>query len=148
MSPQKATRKKRTTNQNSFRSHRELLDKVSSKNASINKSIKFKETELGYHYELKIPGYVKEDFYFYLSPPHLIITTGRSEGKNRLNEDSDTKRKHSYCYPSAFFKVYVPLPNKPIKNEVTVNYKNEVLVFDLYKLKPSKTVNLNFKRRF
>ena len=24
--------------------------------------IKFNETELGYHYELKIPGYIKEDF--------------------------------------------------------------------------------------
>jgi HSP20 family molecular chaperone IbpA len=92
--------------------------------------IKFKETELGYHYELKIPGYIKEDFRFYISKNQLVITTEKEKNVEAVVD----KEKHSYCYPSVLFKMTVPLPKKPIEKKITVEYRNEVLYFSLYKL--------------
>lgn len=90
--------------------------------------IKFKETELGYHYELRIPGYIKEDFRFYISRNQLVITTE----KEKIPDAADSE-KHSYCYPSALFKTTVALPKMPIKKKITVEYRDETLYFSLYK---------------
>ncbi len=95
---------------------------------SDKKELKTHETDLGYHYELKIPGYVKEDFRFFISRNDLVITT---EKEKKTIETDGTKR--SYCYPSALFKMNIPLPKKAIKKEIHVDYIDEVLSFDLLK---------------
>lgn len=97
-------------------------NRYTSKNIK-NTNLRIKETESTFHYELKIPGYVKEDFNFYVSQDYLVVTTGRS----KMNGVGNKNSKHSYCYPSAYFKINIPLPSKYIKNEILVNYKNEIL---------------------
>lgn len=103
--------------------------KASSKLETDNFSIK--ESETGFHYELKIPGYIKDDFNFYISGNHLVLTTDKSKC---MMPDVVKSLKHSYCYPSAYFKKIIPLPNKLIKKEISVAYKDEVLSFDLFKI--------------
>jgi HSP20 family molecular chaperone IbpA len=90
-----------------------------------SKDVQIKETDSGFHYELKIPGYIREDFRFYISNNDLVVTT--EKGKTE-------KGKHAYCYPSAYFKKRFPLPHNVNRNEIKVDYMNEVLCFDLYKL--------------
>lgn len=87
-------------------------------------TVQIKETESGFHYELKIPGYIKEDFRFYVSDNDLVVTTEKR---------SVEKGKHSYCYPSALFKRRFPLPYSVKRDEIKVDYIDEVLHFDLYK---------------
>ena len=101
---------------------------------SRNNNLKVQETELGYHYELKIPGYIKEDFRFYISRNQLVVTT--EKGKTKMNSLGNKKNmdKHSYCYPSALFKMSIPLPRKPIEKKIAVEYRNETLHFSLYKI--------------
>ncbi|GAL65907.1 hypothetical protein JCM19301_3592 [Jejuia pallidilutea] len=53
-------------------------NRYTSKNIK-NTNLRIKETESTFHYELKIPGYVKEDFNFYVSQDYLVVTTGRSK---------------------------------------------------------------------
>ncbi|GAB1855948.1 hypothetical protein MHTCC0001_07830 [Flavobacteriaceae bacterium MHTCC 0001] len=92
--------------------------------------IKAKETELGFHYEMKIPGYIKEDFRFYICGNNLVITTDKD---SVTSVDGRANTRHNYCYPSALFKVEIPLPSLLIKNKITVEYRNEILYFSLYK---------------
>lgn len=98
--------------------------------------LKVLETESSYHYELEIPGYVKEDFNFYVSQDNLVLTTERSK-VNQKAEDNSKNTKHSYCYPSAYFKMKIPLPSSFIKKEIFVDYKNKILSFDLFKSRES-----------
>ncbi|XMO86446.1 Hsp20/alpha crystallin family protein [Algibacter sp. AS12] len=99
-----------------------------------NPDLKVLETDSSFHYELEIPGYVKEDFNFYVSRDNLVVTTDKSNLNQDSNENAEGK-KHSYCYPSAYFKMRIPLPRKLLKKEILVNYKNKILSFDLFKLK-------------
>ncbi|ULC58504.1 Hsp20/alpha crystallin family protein [Flaviramulus sp. BrNp1-15] len=93
--------------------------------------VKIKETASKFHYELKLPGYIKEDFNFYINNSNdLVVTTDKKYGKSQ--EDNDGKR-HSYCYPSAYFKRRLPLPENVVRNKISVDYKNETLSFDLFK---------------
>ncbi|TXE14999.1 Hsp20/alpha crystallin family protein [Seonamhaeicola algicola] len=86
------------------------------------------ETDFGFQYKLKIPGYIKDDFRFYVTKNDLVVTTQKEALKT-----AHTTNKHTYCYPSALFKMNIPLPKKAIKNEISVDYKNETLSFNLYK---------------
>ena len=96
-------------------------------------AIKFNETKSGYHFELKIPGYVKDDFYFYLRGNELVVTTERSK-KTQVNDMETNKvQRHSYCYPSAFFKRTIDVPDDIVRDEIFFDYQNEVLKFDLTK---------------
>lgn len=115
------TNKKRSRNQVSI-----ISDSKSNKN-----DIKVLETDSGFQYELKIPGYMKDDFNFYISGNHLVLTTDKSKC---MLPDEVNSVKHSYCYPSAYFKKIIPLPNKPIEKRITVDYENETLYFSLHKL--------------
>ncbi|WP_299551190.1 hypothetical protein [Seonamhaeicola sp.] len=94
-------------------------------------TFKLNETELGFHYEIKIPGYIKDDFRFYISGNNLVITTDKSK---TTPATEGTHKKHNYCYPSALFKMNIALPKKPIKKKITVEYRNEILYFSLFKL--------------
>ncbi|RED44915.1 Hsp20/alpha crystallin family protein [Seonamhaeicola aphaedonensis] len=107
------------------------LNKIGLYSKSLKNEIKVEESDSGFHYELKIPGYIKEDFNFYISGNHLVLTTDKSKC---MLPDEVNRSKHSYCYPSAYFKRIIPLPNKPIEKRITVNYENETLYFILYKL--------------
>ncbi|SFD04652.1 Hsp20/alpha crystallin family protein [Algibacter pectinivorans] len=98
-----------------------------------NPNLKVLETDSSFHYELEIPGYVKEDFNFYISRDNLVVTTDKSNLK-QTNAGDEPKKKHAYCYPSAYFKMRIPLPRKLLKKEILVNYKNKILSFDLLKL--------------
>ncbi|WP_370476623.1 hypothetical protein [Tamlana flava] len=98
-------------------------------------NLKITETETKFHYELKLPGYIKDDFYFYLDNGNLVVTTDKSKLSESAQEENLSKKRHFYCYPSARFKIKIPLPNKPIKKEIEVDYTDEVLKFDLLKLK-------------
>ena len=98
-------------------------------------NLKITETETMFHYELKLPGYIKDDFIFYLSNGNLVVTTDKSNFSESAQKENFSKKKHFYCYPSARFKMKIPLPDKPIKKEIDVDYRDEVLKFDLLKLK-------------
>ncbi|MFY0712684.1 Hsp20/alpha crystallin family protein [Seonamhaeicola sp. NFXS20] len=88
------------------------------------------ETDTTFHYELKIPGYVKEDFVFYIAGSNLVITTDKS----KINKENEVEeRRHNYCYPSAYFKMKISLPKDIVRDRISVNYINEVLIFDLFK---------------
>lgn len=93
-----------------------------------NTDLKIRETEAAFHYELKIPGYVKEDFNFYFEEDHLVVTTDKSK-----NNVEATGSRHSYCYPSAYFKRRIAVPDVIKKDVAMVDYKDEVLSFDLLK---------------
>ncbi|MEP3837641.1 MAG: Hsp20 family protein [Algibacter sp.] len=99
-----------------------------------NPNLKVLETDSSFHYELEIPGYVKEDFNFYVSRNNLVVTTDKSN-LNHDNKVDGIRKKHAYCYPSAYFKMRIPLPQKLLKKEILVNYKNKILSFDLFKYK-------------
>ncbi|PKQ46233.1 Hsp20/alpha crystallin family protein [Confluentibacter flavum] len=113
---------------NSIYNH-DLSEKTTSTSAKIT------ETDSSYHFELKKPGYIKEDFNFYISKGNLVVTT---EKRNQMNMKEIIKNKgsiHSYCYPSAYFKKEFDLPNDIVKNEIVVDYKDGLLSFDLLKSK-------------
>jgi len=104
-----------------------------SQNKPSKNNIKVQETRTGFHYELKIPGYVREDFNFYVSGKDLVVTTEKS--KTTISENRDGgKRNHNYCYPSAYFKIKIPLPSNIVSNKITVKYEEEVLSFNLFKI--------------
>lgn len=104
------------------------LDKITNPS-----DLKIIETDSSFHYELKIPGYIKEDFNFYVSNNDLVLTTERSK-KNEVHEKDGIKTKrHSYCYASAYFKRTFQLPENVLRNEISVDYKDEILSFDLLK---------------
>ncbi len=113
------------------RSH---ISKFSLQNKLSKNNLKVQETRTGYHYELKIPGYIREDFNFYVEGNDLVITTDKSKTSMAENS-SDNRKRHHYCYPSAYFKMRIPLPSHIVSNKISVNYVDEVLSFDLFKLK-------------
>ncbi|MCR8668615.1 Hsp20/alpha crystallin family protein [Aestuariibaculum sp. M13] len=90
-----------------------------------------KETETSYHYELKIPGYIKDDFNFYIAGDKLVVTTERRRHNKQVEEN--TPSRHSYCYPSALVKHKFALPDDIVRNKITVEYCDEVLSFKLFK---------------
>ena len=105
------------------------------KSATNKPSEEITETDFSYHYELKIPGYIQDDFNFYIRDNDLVLTTGKIK-KVEANENEDTKfKKHPYFYPSAYSKRHFRLPNNIIRDEILVDYKDEILSFDLIKLK-------------
>lgn len=108
----------------------EILNNDSVQNNNTSEA-NVKETETSYHYELKIPGYIKEDFNFYIADDKLVVTTERRRYNKKIEANSPTR--HSYCYPSALFKRRFPLPEDIVRNKITVEYCDEVLSFRLFK---------------
>jgi HSP20 family molecular chaperone IbpA len=95
--------------------------------------IKFNETNEGYHFELKKPGYIKEDFNFFISKKGLVVTTEKMKNVYENQSIEHKKNKHSYCYPSAYFKMAFHIPNDTDKDEFFYDYKDGILSFDLKK---------------
>ena len=83
---------------------------------------------------MKIPGYIKDDFNFYISRNDLVVTTEKRKG-TPINQITNMVSKHSYCYPSAYFKRTFQLPLDIVRDEIIVDYKDEILHFHLYKSK-------------
>jgi HSP20 family molecular chaperone IbpA len=93
-----------------------------------------RETNSSFHFELKLPGYIKEDFSFYISNGDLVVTTRKSKIKEAYNMASDKNTRHSYCYPSAYFKRRFQLPKNIVRDTILVDYKDGILSFDLLKV--------------
>ena len=119
------------TQSNSLRKTTKEAVSISNRNAS---DLKIKETDSSFHYELKIPGYIKEDFNFYInSNDHLVVTTEKRNKRETVKNVDSRNNKHSYCYASAYFKRRLQLPKNVVRNEISVDYKDEILSFDLFK---------------
>tara|TARA_R110000868_G_scaffold88797_2_gene247452 strand:+ start:689 stop:1078 length:390 start_codon:yes stop_codon:yes gene_type:complete len=105
--------------------------------SSLNRNtsdLRIKETDYSFHFELKLPGYIKEDFNFYInSNDHLVVTTEKRHKKEASINIDSRSNKHSYCYASAYFKRRFQLPKNVVRNEISVDYKDEILSFDLFK---------------
>ncbi|GAA4291359.1 Hsp20/alpha crystallin family protein [Aestuariibaculum suncheonense] len=116
----------------SFYNRQEALQhkKTLSKTSNLTQA-NIKETEHHYHYELKIPGYIKDDFNFYIAGDNLVVTTERRRPDK--TPEKNTPSRHSYCYPSALFKRKFELPDNIIRTKITVEYCDEVLSFKLFK---------------
>ena len=72
------TKKDQFVRDSSYRRREYLNSNISDRDLDkrINKSdVKITETEIGFHYELKKPGYIKADFNFYIDKDDLIVTT-------------------------------------------------------------------------
>ena len=90
----------------------------------------------GNHFEMKIAGYIKDDFNHYIINNKLVVTTERIGNPNQI---TGTKvSKHAYCYPSALFKKTFHLPDDIEKDRIIVDYKDQILSVDLLK---SKTIS-------
>lgn len=102
--------------------------------------VEITETDSSYHFELKIPGYVKSDFNFYISQNDLVVTTEKRLVPETNEIEANKVSKHSYCYASAYFKRRFHLPDNIARDKIFVDYKNEILSFELLKSKgQSKT---------
>lgn len=99
--------------------------------------VQIKETDESYHFELKKPGYIKEDFNFYISKKVLVVTTEKIKDLSEGQIGDSKAFKHSYCYPSAYFKMDFNLPNETNKEEFFYDYKDGILSFDFHKSKNS-----------
>lgn len=97
--------------------------------------VQIKETDKGYLIELKKPGYIKEDFNFYLDKKGLVVTTEKIKITNESQTGEHKKFKHSYCYPSAYFKMAFHIPNDTDKEDFFYDYKDGILRFELRKSK-------------
>ena len=107
-------------------------------NSNLEKSedpsdVKIKETKSSFHYELKMPGYVKADFNFYIDNDDLTVTTEKIHNKENYNKNESNITRHSYCYPSACFKRKFRLPKNTARDKISIDYRDEVLIFDLLK---------------
>lgn len=109
-------------------------------NTEKSPKIKITETGSSYHYEMKIPGYIKEDFNFYKSKNDLVITTEKRKEIKTYEKGNDNDSRHSYCYASAYFKISFHLPNNVDCVEIFVDYNNEILSFDLRKTKTKMNI--------
>ncbi|WP_372754980.1 Hsp20/alpha crystallin family protein [Mariniflexile sp.] len=108
------------------------------RNDSNSSDVRLTETEDGYHLELDIVGYVKDDFNYYVTKNNaLVLTTDRSSVPDANKKTEGSTTKHKYCYASAFFKKIFRLPYNVSKNNIIVDYKNHILSIDLFKLKPA-----------
>ena len=94
------------------------------------------ETKSGYHFELSINGYIKDDFAVYINENKLVITT-KSDEKTLNQTSNNNEAKHSYCYASAFFKKIIQLPKDILKDDICIDYQNHILSFDLLKTEPN-----------
>ena len=102
---------------------------------SNSSGIQIEETDESYHFELKKPGYIKDDFNFYIGKNSLVVTTEKIKGVSEGQIGENNVLKHSYCYPSAYFKIEFHLPNDIVKEEFFYDYKDEILSFDFLKSK-------------
>ena len=105
------------------------------KEKSNASGIEIKETDDSYHFEIKKPGYIKDDFNFYIGKKVLVVTTEKIKGVSERQIGNRKALKHSYCYPSALFKMKFNLPNDTNKDEFFYDYKDGILSFDFLKLK-------------
>lgn len=87
------------------------------------------ETSRGYQYCLRMPGYIETDFTCFKTQSHLVITTEKN-----VQDANVSSNKRSYCYPSAYFKIHIPLPEYPITDQVKMHYEKDLLCVDLFKL--------------
>lgn len=118
-----------TSNSNKFAMYNSDL-----RDGTNTNDIHFTETKNGYHLEMEIMGYIKDDFNCYIKSKDLVLTTAKKQesSSNTLVEGGITK--HNYCYPSAFFEKTFRLPNDVEKNQILIDYKNHILSIDLLKL--------------
>jgi len=138
MSPTKTNNKKPNRSSNYRRGDymKRYISNHDSNHESIKSDVKIFETKASYHYELEMPGYIKDDFYFYINGnDELVVTTGKRYKNIELGQVDDTNKKHSYCYPSAYVKIKFQLPRNIIRDEILVDYKDEILSFDLLKFR-------------
>ena len=92
--------------------------------------LRIHETESSFHFRLKLPGYVKEDFNFYVNGnDYLVVTTEKINKKTTLKNT----HRHSYCYASAYFKRKFPMPKNVVRDKISVDYEDETLTFELFK---------------
>lgn len=116
------------------------IDSADCSNEPHSSEVHFTETEDGYHLEVEIVGYVKDDFNFYINNNDLVLTTAkRRKNNSTIKIDSNTK-KHTYCYPSALFRRAFHLPSDIVKNEIFVDYSNHILSIDLLKLNTKSNI--------
>jgi len=97
--------------------------------------VQLTESKNGYHLELEIAGYVKDDFNFYIDNNDLVLTTAKRKETNSTEKVDSNTTKHTYCYASALFKKTFHLPSDIVKNEIVVDYNNHILSIDLFKSK-------------
>jgi HSP20 family molecular chaperone IbpA len=109
------------------------FNKVNLKEKSNSSGIQIIETDESYHFELKKPGYIKDDFNFYIYKKVLVVTTEKIKDERGSQIGDGTALKHSYCYPSAYFKMELNLPNDSNKDEFFYDYKDGILTFELRK---------------
>lgn len=95
--------------------------------------VQFTETNEGYYLEFQIFGYVKEDFNCYIKNNDLVLTTGRLDAASLDTIRETNTAKHTYCYPSAYFRKTFQLPKDIEKNKIFVDYKNHILSINLFK---------------
>ncbi|MBP0902414.1 Hsp20/alpha crystallin family protein [Mariniflexile gromovii] len=96
--------------------------------------VRLTESKEGYHLELEIRGYIKDDFNFYFNNDNdLVLTTGKIKENNQLKSSDSSSTKHNYCYASAFFKKVFRLPFDVVKNKIAFDYKDHILSIDLFK---------------
>lgn len=97
--------------------------------------VTMKEYDDHYQFKLKKPGYVKDDFNFNISKNKLVVTTQKFKGVDENHLEEKKAIKHSYCYPSAFFKMEIQLPDDIDKDQFLFDYRDGVLTFGFLKLK-------------
>ena len=116
-----------------------MYPSINNKNALNNTSdsseLSLTETKEGYHLEMEISGYIKDDFNLYFNNNDLVLTTAKSEETISSTKTNGNITKHSYCYASAFFKKIIHLPFEVSKNDIIIDYKNHILSIDLLKSK-------------
>lgn len=106
-----------------------------SRENEVSKVVLTESTE-GYHLELEIVGYIKDDFNFYLTiNDELVLTTEKSKPIDVQEVRDNSIIKHSYCYASALLRKTFRIPKDIVKNEIFIDYKNNILSIDLLKLK-------------
>lgn len=108
------------------------IDKLQGHYDEVSKlnCVESSETGKAYHYCLKLPGYILDDFTCYRTDTHLVVTTEKKD----QNIDAKGNRRN-YCYPSALFKIHIPLPEKPISDQFDMKYEEDFLYIDLFKNK-------------
>ena len=103
--------------------------------SNSSSQIKMQETKTGYHIEIHINGYVKDDFNFYITSDGLVVTTERNKEINPNQKGDENILRHSYCYASAYFKKVISLPHDITIEDFFFDYKDGVLSIDLFKFK-------------
>lgn len=121
------------TDYKKYKSYKNEFNNDNLKEKSNSSVVQIKETDEGYHFELKKPGYIKDDFNFYINKKVLVVTTERIKHGIESQTGDSKVVKHSYCYPSAYFKLAFHIPNDTDKDDFFYDYKDGILSFDLRK---------------